>query len=225
MCVVDEATVWRKPLFASLLLRAPSGNPQLLAQHEDAHAEKDQVGTEIRRGCDRSNGTAPAAPAAGWCYECLHVPPWPRPSTALPSPGGSRLAQLFVYQTKISSSSLSSSSRAWLRVHRHSGRPLEGSANGSLRECVRSSRLRVVCGHGPSLPDIQISPSVSVRLQVRRASRSPAPSRVRGYAKRDPLRSPHRGSLCPSSRNSVGTSRTGRSRSGTRRRGGCRLGG
>ncbi len=39
---------WRRPLFASLLLRAPSGNPQLLAQHEDAHTEKDQI--EIRRG-------------------------------------------------------------------------------------------------------------------------------------------------------------------------------
>ena len=91
MCVVDEATMRRKPLFASLLLRAPSGNPQLLAQHEDAHAEKDKVGTEIRRGCDRSNGTTPAAPAVGWCYECLDVSPWPRPSTALPSPGGSRL--------------------------------------------------------------------------------------------------------------------------------------
>ena len=133
MCVVDEATMWRKPLFASLLLRAPSGNPQLLAQHEDAHAEKDRVGTEIRRGRDRSNGTAPAAPAVGWCCECLDVSPWPRPSTALPSPGGSCLAQLFVYQTKISSSSLSSSSRAWLRVHPRSRRPLEGSANGSLR--------------------------------------------------------------------------------------------
>ena len=143
MCVVDEATMWRKPLFASLLLRAPSGNPQLLAQHEDAHAEKDKVGTEIRRGRDRSNGTAPAAPAVGWCCECLDVSPWPRPSTALPSPGGSCLAQLFVYQTKISSSSLSSSSRAWLRVHPHSRRPLEGSANGSLRECVRIECSRV----------------------------------------------------------------------------------